>query len=373
MSKLNDIIKTEITKKGKITFADFMQLALYHPEYGYYSSGKNEIGKEGDFYTSPYVHKAFGRVIGNFVIKSLEYIDEKKLSVLEVGAGKGFLALDVLDRIKEHDDNLYDRLNYYIVERNDTSKSNALKILGEHINKINWLSDLSDINNSEIAGVVISNELFDALSFHRLKIVNSELVEIYVSLDNEEYIEVIDMPGHKELAHYAQQTNLDFIEGQEFEINLEAENMLLQIENKLAQGFVLTIDYGFLQNELYSPDRKRGTYKCLHKHQINEAPYLNIGEQDITAHVDFSNLIRAGNKLGLNKIIYTTQGQFLVDWGILEFIESNTNQKEIQAVKNLFLPELMGDKFKVLLQEKNIADSKAFYPQSPLKISFKVL
>ncbi|MEE8043723.1 MAG: SAM-dependent methyltransferase, partial [Thermodesulfobacteriota bacterium] len=115
----------------------------------------------------------------------------------------------------------------------------------------------------------------------------------------------------------------------------------------------------------------------------NETPYINIGEQDITAHVDFSNLIRVGESLKINKVQYTTQGQFLLDWGILDLISGDIKKKsspdssfkkDIQAIKNLFLPELMGDRFKILLQEKNLEiNHKNFYPESPFKISFNVL
>ena len=126
----------------------------------------------------------------------------------------------------------------------------------------------------------------------------------------------------------------------------------------------------------------RGTYKCIHRHRINETPYINIGEQDITSHVDFSNLIRVGNSVGLNEIKYTTQGQFLIDWGILEMMENETNfpgitdfgeEKNLAAIKSLFLPGQMGHSFKVLLQKKNLDLVKEdFYPESPLKISFGV-
>jgi SAM-dependent MidA family methyltransferase len=171
---------------------------------------------------------------------------------------------------------------------------------------------------------------------------------------------------------------MDFRDGQEFEINLRSKKFLTKINSILSKGLLLTIDYGYLSDELFSPERMKGTYKCLYKHTINETPYVNPGSQDITAHVDFGNLIRVGETLGFSRIIYTTQGQFLLDWGILEMIAENEegefSEHEIQSIKNLFLPGLMGDKFKVLIQGKNFQDAfNNFYPESPLKISFKVL
>ena len=212
---------------------------------------------------------------------------------------------------------------------------------------------------------------------------NGNLSEIYVSVENVDITETTGKPSSRDLEEYFRSIDIQFKEGQEFEINLLAEKLLREIDGILKKGFILTVDYGYLASELFSPERMKGTYKCIYKHSVNESPYINIGEQDITAHVDFSNLIRAGESLKINKIQYTTQGQFLIDWGILDLInrgiEEKSSQlrsfeKEIQAIKNLFLPELMGDKFKVLIQEKNLGrELNDFYPESPFKISFNVL
>ena len=383
MNNITEIIKSQIRDLGPITFAEFMELALYHPGYGYYSSGNSRIGKEGDFYTSPYVHPAFGKVIANFIMKSFDIIDEEKLTIIELGAGKGLLALDVLTQIKSANPEQYDRSNYYIVEKSDHFRNESKKTLIDHRHKIKWLSSLDELEKEKVSGVIISNELIDALAFHRVKVVEENLVEIYVSVEDGEIIEITDKPSSADLEEYFQNTDVQFREGQEFEINLHAESLLQKIEGILRKGLILTIDYGYLAPELFSPERMKGTYKCIYRHTINETPYINIGEQDITAHVDFSNLIRIGESLKINKIQYTTQGQFLVDWGILDFISKgmgeksgldSSNEKERQAIKNLFLPRLMGDKFKILLQEKNLEIShKAFYPESPFKISFNVL
>jgi SAM-dependent MidA family methyltransferase len=383
MKNLAEIIKSIIREKGPITFAKFMELALYHPTYGYYSSGKTNIGKEGDFYTSSNVHKSFGSVIGNFTIKSLDLIDEESLSIVELGAGKGTLALDVLNHLKNNSPKQYDRTTYYLIEQSDYSRNESKKALSSHIEKVKLFSSLAELENENIHGVVISNELMDALPFHRLRISNGKLSEIFITLENEGFLEIIDNPSTPELEKYFSRIDVDFRGDQEFEVALRAEKIVEEIDRVLRKGFVLTIDYGYLADELFSPERLKGTYKCMHRQVINEAPYINIGQQDITAHVDFSNLIRVGESLNINKVKYTTQGQFLIDWGILDLISGSLEEnaklkdssaKEIQAIKNLFLPELMGDKFKVLIQEKKLGRQlNDFYPQSPFKISFKVL
>lgn len=372
MNKLTEIIKYKIKNTGRITFAEFMNLALYHPTYGYYTTGKSDIGKHGDFYTSPHVHSAFGSVVGNFILKSFQLLDEDELTIVEIGAGKGFLALDILNHIKAQSPSCYARLKYYIVERNNYSIKESEGKLKEHLDKIKWFSDIGELDNENIRGVIISNELFDALPFHRLKYANGGIAEIYVTLENGQLTETLDKPSNNYIEKYLKNKGIELLEGQEFEINPSFEKLLKQIDETLQKGFILSIDYGYLTPELFSSERMKGTYKCIYRHKINEQPYTNIGEQDITAHVDFSNLIKVGESFGLNKVHYTTQGQFLIDWGILDFL-NNSTEKEIQALKNLFLPELMGDKFKVLIQEKMGHDLKDFYPESPFKISFNVL
>lgn len=377
MNQIRDKVSARIIEKGPISFEEFMEIALYDKEHGYYSSSKENIGRMGDFYTSPYVHKAFGKTIAEFIIKSFDTLDVLKSRILELGAGKGTLAKDILDHIQAKHPDYYKHIEYYIVERSSSAAKEAGSYLKDHSGKFRILSSPDELIGGKITGVVISNEFFDALPFHRMKFSDNKLREIYVTLENGEFKDITGSPRSNGLEEYFNNLANQFVEGQEFEINLKAKNVLTKINSILSKGLLLTIDYGYLSEELFSPERMKGTYKCLYKHTINETPYLNTGSQDITAHVDFGNLIRAGSELGIKEIKYTTQGQFLLDWGILEILgneNGNLAEREIQSVKNLFMPGLMGDKFKVLIQGKNLEDGfKNFYPESPLKISFSVL
>jgi SAM-dependent MidA family methyltransferase len=381
MNELIEIIKSRIRRGGPITFANFMELALYEPEYGYYRSDRTRIGKEGDFYTSPCVHPAFGEIIGRFIHRACEKLDVQEFSVIEMGAGKGYLALDVLDSIKRDQPRFYRKLNYSIVESSPSLIEEQKEILKDHLHKVRFLSSVSEIEDDEVTGVFISNELLDSFPFNRLKYIKSDFQEIYVGLRNGEFTEILDTLSASELKTYIDRYGLEFMEGQEIEINLNAKKWMLNVSRVLRKGFVVTIDYGFKATELFDPIRAKGTYMCFYKHGANENPYAHIGEQDITAHVDFSNLILVGNDAELETFKYTTQGQFLIDWGILDIIERNnlrnqadelSYQKDILAIKNLFLPDLMGGKFKVLIQAKNLKNLlSTFYPESPLKISFE--
>jgi SAM-dependent MidA family methyltransferase len=381
MSQLTQIIKSLINKSGPITFDKFMEIALYHPEYGYYTSGKAKIGKGGDYYTSPCVHPAFGEILSRFICRAYETINAPDFTVVEMGAGGGFLALDILDSIKRNSPELYDRLGYSIVELSPNLREEGKTILKEHIHKIRWVNSLSDLESESICGVFISNELIDSFPFHRARFKNGELLEIFVALHDEKFVEILDDLSSSALKEYFEGYDLEFENEQEVEINLRAKEWLSDISRVLDKGLVLTIDYGYLASELFNHSRMKGTFLCFYKHTANENPYVNIGEQDITAHVDFSNLIRVGESVGLNTMKYTTQGQFLVDWGILDIAERYSgeekssdipSQKNRMAIKNLFLPELMGDKFKVLIQGKNLGYvAKTLYPPSPFRISFQ--
>jgi SAM-dependent MidA family methyltransferase len=377
MNPLTYIIKSLIHKSGPITFAKFIELALYHPNYGYYASGKAKIGKEGDYYTSSSVHPAFGEVIGRFVCRAWELVAASDFTVIEMGGGKGFLSLDILDSIKRSNPGFYDKLSYIIIEVSPHLREEEKVCLKDHLSKIKWVNSLGYLKPESISGVFISNELVDSFPFHRAKFNNRKLQEIFVGLRDQDFVEVIGEPSSLELKEYFKGYDLEFEEEQEVEINLMAREWLSNISSTLSKGFVLTVDYGFLAPELYSPIRMEGTYRCFHKHILNEAPYLDIGEQDITAHVNFSDLIRTGESLGLSTIKYTTQGQFLIDWGILDIMERYSpsdisSEKSRLAIKNLFLPELMGGRFKVVIQSKNLEEkARAFYPESPFRIGFQ--
>ena len=377
MNQLTRLIKSLIRQSGPITFAKFMELALYHPEYGYYTSGTANIGKKGDYYTSPSVHPAFGEIISRFMYRASELTGASDFTVVEMGAGKGFLALDILDSIKRNNPEFYDKLSYIIIELSPHLKEEEKVCLKDHLSKIKWVEFLTDLKPESISGVFISNELVDSFPFHRAKFSNRRLYEIFVALNDGDFVQIEGEPSSRGLKEYFRDYDLEFEDGQEVEINLKAKEWLSYIFSALSKGFALTVDYGFLAPELYNSARMKGTFRCFHKHALNENPYLNIGEQDITAHVNFSDLMRTGDSLGLSTIKYTTQGQFLVDWGILDVLErysspDNSSQKSRLAIKNLFLPELMGDRFKVLIQSKNLEEKiRTFYPESPFRISFQ--
>lgn len=361
MNSLDDIVVSEIQDNGEITFERFMEIALYDPQFGYYSAGKSSIGKEGDFYTGPSVNPAFGQTLTRFIVRAHELLNQGPLNIIEVGAGKGFLSLDILDCLKSVFPEIYSNLRYTIVEPGEKQIRDSQNLLSQHPDKVDYKKDIVEVD-TENEAIAISNELFDALPFHRLTLKNGILQEIYVSLNDDGLCEVTGELSDSRLAYYIEKHNIKLVERQQIEISLRAADMLMDICSRFRKGVIITIDYGYLADELYTPDRPRGTFKCHRKQEINENPYSFIGDQDITAHVDFTNLIEKGIELGLSRYIYREQGQFLIDWGILELIDTEENpeftdyskQRQRLAIKNLILPQLMGKVFKVLVQFKNL-------------------
>jgi len=369
---MNDIEKTiisEIKEKGPITFKDFMNIALYDNHNGYYSAGRAEIGKKGDFYTSPHVHTAFGEVIANFILRAKDFIGNDKFTIVEIGSGKGYLALDILNYIYSNSDE-YNNINYIIIEKYNNSLT---KELLKFQNKINIYNNIDELSNT-YDGIIISNELFDSLPFHKIIYKDNKLKEYYIDYVNSKFSETVKDISDPEIFTYIDRYKLKFINLKHLEVNLIAGEYLKKITGILNSGFILTIDYGFLSEELFSNEKPDGTYRCFYKHTINSNTYQNIGKQDITADVDFSNLIITGNKIGLEKLKYTTQAQFLIDWGILDIYEKSLelDKKGSNAIKNLFLPAMIGNYFKVLIQMKNIKEVRGLYHDSELKISFGI-
>lgn len=358
MHTLLEIIKKEIRESGPISFRRFVELSLFHPEHGYYSSGKARIGKKGDFYTAPSVHRSFGETISQFLAEASLLLEGESFTVVEFGASGGQLALDILEALSRNHPELYSKTDYVMSETSPAAVLVAKERLKGHRGRVQWIDDLQEIEKGGFRGVVIANEFLDSLPFHRLRSDGEEIREIFLSLCNGEIEEVLRDPEAEEVYGFSKRYLEGYAQGEEAEACLLAGKWLAEVGGALQKGFVLCIDYGHLAPELYSPGRRKGTFRCFYHHELSSDPYMRVGEQDITADVNFSELMRIGDALGLSTVKYMTQGQFLVDWGILEIFKTYDkpqNQRDRLAAKTLFMPEFMGRRFKVLLQSKDFS------------------
>jgi SAM-dependent MidA family methyltransferase len=369
----------------RITFAQFMDLALYHPEYGYYSSDALKIGfKGGDFFTSPTLCTDFGELLAEQFFQMWEILGKPiPFSLVEMGAGQGLLALHILKYHQQHYPDFFTALEYIIVEKSPTLRQEQQQRLQNF--PVRWCN-LEKIPPNAIVGCFFSNELVDAFPVHQFILDTGELREIYVTTDNNEketnapcpmphaqcpsFVEVTGEPSTPQLAKYLDLVEMNFTQsaypdGYRSEINLAAGDWLSIVADRLQHGYVLTIDYGYPASRYYNPRRSQGTLQCYYHHRFHDNPYINIGRQDITAHVDFTALERWGERCNLKNIGFIQQGLFLMALGLGERIAALSYQKQPllellqrrDALQQLIDPTGLGG-FGVLVQSKGLHNTE---------------
>ena len=358
MNTLEQLISKKIKTKGPIPFEAFMEMALYYPELGYYSSPEITIGTKGDFYTSPHLHPAFGGMIAKQLIEMWEKMRRPaEFHAVEMGAGLGYLCRDIFDYLNKTTQDINDFLNafqYVIVEPFEHFKEHQKKLLKEASNRVRWTKSLNEL--SDLNGCILSNELLDAFPVHLVEM-DDELKEIHLNLDGEEFVEEKRGLSSEGIKEYIKEFSIDIPRGYRTEINLRIKDWLRDAGQVLKEGFILTVDYGYTNREYYIEERSTGTLLCYHKHLFNETPYTNIGKQDITAHVNFTSLKKWGEEMGLKTIGYAPQGTFLtaagIDELIIELYEGSPDYlKEIAKIKGLIFPQGMGASHNVMVQYK---------------------
>jgi SAM-dependent MidA family methyltransferase len=356
----------KIGRDGPITFKTFMGMALYYPDLGYYSCAKSLIGRSGDFYTGPHLHSIFGAMIGKQLVEMWDSMDRPdNFKAVEMGAGHGYLCRDIFNYLYTASAStsfsglkreFLNSFNYIIIEPFAHFEEKQKELLADYQSGISWAMALNEFPKETIKGCFLSNELLDAFPVHLIEI-DDGLQEVYVTTDSTGLIEDKNTLSSGELLNYLRDFSINLQPGYRTEINLGIKEWLLDVSSALSEGFVLTIDYGYSAKEYYSDDRTRGTLMCYHKHMYNENPYQNIGEQDITAHINFSSIKKWGDEAGLITAGYCPQGTFLISSGIDELIsemysESPDYLSEISKIKGLIMPQGIGVSHSVMVQYK---------------------
>lgn len=310
-----------------------MDFCLYDPRQGYYTTKETIFGPQGDYYTSPYTHRLFAHSLVSAFVHYFELLDRPRpFHLVELGVGEGFLGRDILESLKDGYPEIFDRVEYVPVE------------VGV---------DLPE----RIRGVVFSNEFFDALPVHRVRVRGSELKEIYVAVDDG-ISEVEGEISDPLILEYMRTGFKEWREGSEYEVNLRMVEVLKDLDRRIDSGVVLTVDYGYDWEEYDSTDRINGTLLCYHRHEVIPDPYLNPGRQDITSHVHYEVMEQTGSQLGWKGEPLRTQRQFLLDWGLEERLMEEEAQgllnsqrmEERLGLKTLLAPDGISDMMKVLVQ-----------------------
>ena len=356
---LHRLLVERIHSTGPITFADYMEACLYHPELGYYS-GRSET-RRADYYTSVDMSPIFGRLIARQLNEMWLILGRpNRFTIGEFGSGTGTLALQILDFSRDQLPEFYEAIDYRAIEisvkRQDVTKS----ALAGHISA-GHASILSEMAEAIAHGCVLTNEFLDALPVHRVVMEDGNLLEIYVDAAEDTLIERKLPISSPEVRGYFRQQQLQ--EGQHAEAALCACAWIEDIGRRLSHGFVLTIDYGREARELYDEQHMSGTMLAYWQHNASEEFYRAAGEQDLTAHVNFTALDLWGAKSGLTRTGLTSQTNFLLSLA-REFnfadlkVEGAGEASQVRSrlqFKSLIFPEGMGETFQVMVQHKGMA------------------
>ena len=363
---LRELIIERIHTVGPLTFADYMELALYHPEHGYYSSAEKRSGRAGDFFTSVDLGPLFGELLASQFAEMWRILGTLEFDLVEVGAGSGWLSRDILDVAKTSDPAFYASLRLQLVECSRKARASQPEILAQHIDRL--VASLPSLPIT-ISGAIFANELLDALPTHLVVMTESGLRETFVDAVGDQLVKRTGPLSTPDLETYFTHLGLKPNPGWCGEVNLSAIAWVQEAARRLQRGFLLLIDYGHAARELCSETHSTGTL-TIYRHHVsksatnsnkkNDALWLNEpGEHDITSHVDLSSIQRIAKDEGLTLIGLLDQTYFLMGLGITDYLSKQKNEtvlslKQRLAAKTLLLPGGLGSTHKVLVFSKGI-------------------
>jgi SAM-dependent MidA family methyltransferase len=361
---LEELLAERIRRFGPISFADYMRECLYHPVHGYYS--KAESLRFADYYTSVDVHPIFGRLLARQFAEMWESLERPaEFLLVEAGAGVGRLAGHILDFCEAKLADFYRALRYVAVERSASRREPGARQATSHATAGHFTSS-NEIPVRIPAGCVFSNELIDALPIHRVVMEAGALKEIFVGLRDSKFVDVVLPVSTCAINEYFATQGITLNEGQHAEAGLEACDWIAEVGRRIERGYVLTIDYGHPAADLFDEHHMRGTLLAYRDHRVSEEFYAAPGEQDLTAHVNFTALESWGQRSGLETAGFTSQTAFLLALGQKNefddlYDEGQAEAEQVRArlqLKTLVHPEGMGERFQVLVQRKGVPEAK---------------
>ena len=318
--QLISVIRDEIFGNGgQITFARFMELALYHPSHGYYMAEARRPGRGGDFITAPEASAHFGNTLARQMAEFWERLGEPgEWSIREYGAGVGGLAYDIMAGLSTEAPRAFDALTYRLVEINPALQNEALRAMTEVGLAGKVVIESAATGLDPITGVILANEVADAQPVHRLRMTNEGWLEAFVTWTGHGFGWRMDAISPEAESAFVELTreNVHFEMHDIVEVSPAAATWFRQTVEGLQRGYALIIDYGYPVKQLYREHRLEGTLRGYFGHTVTDDPFIRVGMQDLTAHVDFTALRRAGEAAGLVHAGHTTQGAFLSSLGL---------------------------------------------------------
>jgi len=376
-----DVIRARIESSGgRITFAEFMELALYHPEHGYYLGKTVRSAREGDFLTAAELHPVFGRVLAGQLTEMWEILGRPAgFTMRDYGAGPGTLGLAVLEGLRTDGSELLETIVYQPIELNPGHRQSLTdRFAGAGFaDRLDWAAEADRADRADarasrrpegarasrrpegarVAGAVVANEFLDALPVHRVEGTGGGLRELFVTWRDGWFVEESGEPSTLELEAYFERLRIILAPGQHAEVNLAMAGWLDELAGDLERGYVLVVDYGHLAEELFSTARAGGTLRAYHAHTAHDDPFRYVGRQDLTAHLDFTTLPAWARDRGLVPLALTTQARFLVAGGLEGLFAAQRDRPELDpaaylalraSVARLLDPRALGA-FRVLL------------------------
>ncbi|WHX99308.1 SAM-dependent methyltransferase [Neobacillus sp. DY30] len=343
-----------------ISYAEYIEAVLYHPEYGYYMKAKQKIGRQGDFITTSNISDIYGRITAKW-FASVCKEHNLEPNFCEIGAGNGRFAYAFL---KEWESSIGTPIQYMIVESSPYHLKLQNEVIPSHHNviQVNNLCELGSFN-----GMVFSNELFDALPVHVIEKENGKLYEVMVGIKNETLHEEKVLLSNPSIISFLEESMLDLKEKQRIEVPLSMEKMIQDISKVLKKGIVLTADYGYTNEEWKHPSRTKGSLRGYYQHQMIDDVLEHPGEMDITTHIHFDWLIKKGKEVELEFHSKLRQDEFLLKAEILKELKDHYDpnpfsevSKRNRAIRSLIMPSGISSFFHLIIQQKGMQDTNLF-------------
>lgn len=355
--RLESFLHHKIHELGKLSFPEYMHHTLYHPDWGYYTRGSENVGKTGDFFTSVSVGSCFGIILAHRIHKLwLERGSPQNYHIIEIGANNGQLALDILNTIQKSFADLYTSISYHIIEHLDIAREAQSQMLATHSHRTHLHTNTTQLvqkQGVQKQGFILSNELIDAFPVHLLQLQNGKWHEKNVTLTDGKLDFTLSEPLTPELEHFTSKLPKNLPDNYQTEYRSGLAKHLTEIGEMLESFHTITIDYGHTHSSYYTASRSTGTLRCYHQHQADDEPLLLPGLKDITAHVDFTQLATAYLENGHALTEFSSQSHYLItharEWLLeLEKKPHPENFKLIRQFQTLTHPTTMGHQFHVL-------------------------
>ena len=356
------LVAERIRQRGPVTVAEFMDLALYAPEVGYYARAAQRSGRAGDFFTSVDVGPVFGALLAERFASWWRAMGTTRIDLVEAGAGNGRLCRDILDAAARRDPGFYAAISAYLVERSALARVAHPGMLASHGPRLAYSGDTMP---DDIEGIVFANELLDAFPVHVVEMGQAGLREVFVGLESGRLVDRTGPLSDPALAGYLADAGITLERGARAEINLAAAAWVADVGARLRRGFLVLLDYGYEAAELYSAARAQGTLATYHRHLVDApgdgAPagpawLADPGSRDLTSHVDFTSVRRAAERAGLEAVSVSAQTRFLLD-----ILEGSPLVAELSApdrladrlsLKTLLMPGGLGSTHTVMVFAK---------------------